>query len=114
MKEFILAIELENKYSKPEILEMYLNSIYYGNGAYGIESAAQTYFGLHAKDLALSEASFLAGIPQNPTLHDPLTVDGFASAKSRQADILKAMVTARYITQAEADAAAVKEPQAGD
>jgi membrane peptidoglycan carboxypeptidase len=112
LKEFILAVELENRYSKPRILEMYLNAIYYGNGAYGIESASQTYFGLHAKDLPLPEAAFLAGIPQNPTLHNPLTLDGFASAKARQGDILKAMVTAGYISQAEADTASLKELKA--
>jgi membrane peptidoglycan carboxypeptidase len=109
LKEFILAIELENRYSKPRILEMYLNSIYYGNGAYGIEAAAETYFGQHARELALPEASLLAGIPQNPTLHDPLTAEGFASARARQEDILKAMVTAHYIGQDEADAAALKD-----
>ena len=109
IKEFILAIQLENKYSKPRILEMYLNSIYYGNGAYGIEAASQTYFGMHAKDLPLPEAALLAGIPQNPTLHNPLTAEGFLSARSRQHDILKAMVTAGYITQADADAAYLKD-----
>ncbi|MFN2463797.1 MAG: transglycosylase domain-containing protein [Candidatus Dormibacteria bacterium] len=109
VKEFILAIELENHYTKPRILEMYLNSIYYGNGAYGIEAAASTYFGQHARDLALPEASFLAGIPQNPTLHDPLTDEGYLSARARQGDILKAMVTAKYITSAEADEALAKE-----
>ncbi|MEA2681828.1 MAG: hypothetical protein QOK05_156 [Chloroflexota bacterium] len=109
IKEFILAIELEGKYSKPRILEMYLNSIYYGNGAYGIEAASQTYFGLHAKDLEVAEASLIAGIPQNPTLHDPLTADGYISARARQRDILKAMVAAGYLTQRESDAAALKD-----
>jgi membrane peptidoglycan carboxypeptidase len=109
IKEFILAIQLENRYSKPRILEMYLNSIYYGNGAYGIEAASQTYFGLHARDLPLPEAALLAGVPQNPTLHDPFTVAGLASAKGRQHDILKAMVTSGYITQAEADDAYLKD-----
>ena len=113
VKEFILAIELENRYTKPRILEMYLNSIYYGNGAYGIEAAAQTYFGQHAKDLALPEASFLAGIPQNPTRHDPLTPEGYASARARQGDILNAMVTARYISRAQADAASLKDLKPG-
>jgi membrane peptidoglycan carboxypeptidase len=109
IKEFILAIQLENRYAKPRILEMYLNSIYYGNGAYGIEAASQTYFGLHAKDLPVPEAALLAGIPQNPTLHDPLTADGYLSARARQHDILKAMVTAGYLPQADADLAFVKD-----
>ncbi|HEV1998317.1 MAG TPA: transglycosylase domain-containing protein, partial [Candidatus Dormibacteraeota bacterium] len=109
IKEFILAIQLENRYSKPRILEMYLNSIYYGNGAYGIEAGSQAYFGLHARDLQLPEAAFLAGIPQNPTLHDPLRPRGLASARGRQHDILKAMVAAGYLTRAEADAAYLKD-----
>ncbi|MFN2465048.1 MAG: transglycosylase domain-containing protein, partial [Candidatus Dormibacteria bacterium] len=109
IKEFILAIELENKYTKPRILEMYLNSIYYGNGAYGIEAASQNYFGLHARDLPVAEATFLAGIPQNPSRHDPVTPAGFASATARQRDILKAMVAAGYLSQPEADTAAAKD-----
>lgn len=70
-KEIVLSMELERKYSKQEILRMYLNTIYYGEGAYGIESASQTYFHHPAKDLTLPESALLAGLPQSPSLYDP-------------------------------------------
>jgi 1A family penicillin-binding protein len=69
-REIILAAEITRRYSKDEILELYLNEIYYGNLAYGIEAAAETYFGKSAKDLTLGEASFLAGLPQSPAVYD--------------------------------------------
>ncbi len=69
-REIILATEITRRYSKDDILELYLNEIYYGNLAYGIEAAAETYFGKSAKDLTLSEASFLAGLPQSPAVYD--------------------------------------------
>src|SRR5690606_18592772 len=69
-REIILAAEITRRYSKDEILELYLNEIYYGNLAYGIEAAAETYFGKTAKDLTLAEASFLAGLPQSPATYD--------------------------------------------
>ncbi len=70
VKEAILAAELTRLYTKDEILELYLNEIYYGNLAYGIEAAAQTYFGVSAKNLTLAQASFLAGLPQLPGVYD--------------------------------------------
>ncbi len=69
-REIILATEITRRYSKDEILELYLNEIYYGNLAYGIEAAAETYFGKTANQLTLSEASFLAGLPQSPAVYD--------------------------------------------
>jgi penicillin-binding protein 1C len=72
-REIILAAEITRRYSKDEILELYLNEIYYGNLAYGIEAAAETYFGKTAKDLTLGEASFLAGLPQSPAVYDIYT-----------------------------------------
>src|SRR5207245_3825469 len=69
--ELVLAEEMERRYSKAQILELYLNSIPYGNGAYGVEAAAETYFQVHASDLTLAQASFLAGLPQAPTEYDP-------------------------------------------
>ncbi len=69
-REIILAAEITRRYSKDEILELYLNEIYYGNLAYGVEAAAETYFGKSAKDLTLGEASFLAGLPQSPAVYD--------------------------------------------
>ncbi|RJP49558.1 MAG: PBP1A family penicillin-binding protein [Anaerolineaceae bacterium] len=72
-REIILAAEITRRYSKDEILELYLNEIYYGNLAYGVEAAAETYFGKSAKDLTLGEASFLAGLPQSPAVYDIYT-----------------------------------------
>ncbi|MCA2000739.1 MAG: penicillin-binding protein, partial [Chloroflexi bacterium] len=69
-REIILAAEITRRYSKDEILELYLNEIYYGNLAYGVEAAAETYFGKTAKDLTLGEAAFLAGLPQSPAVYD--------------------------------------------
>jgi 1A family penicillin-binding protein len=72
-REIILAAEITRRYSKDEILELYLNEIYYGNLAYGVEAAAETYFGKTAKDLTLGEAAFLAGLPQSPAVYDIYT-----------------------------------------
>ncbi len=70
IREVILAAEITRRYSKDEILELYLNEIYYGNLAYGIEAAAETYFNKRAADLSLAEATFLAGLPQSPAVYD--------------------------------------------
>lgn len=72
-QEAILAAEITRRYSKDEILELYLNEIYYSNMAYGVEAAAQTYFGISAKNLDLAQSSFLAGIPQLPAVYDVYT-----------------------------------------
>ncbi|NWF63137.1 MAG: transglycosylase domain-containing protein [Chloroflexi bacterium] len=72
-REIILAAEITRRYSKDEILELYLNEIYYGNLAYGIEAASETYFNKTAKDLTLGEAAFLAGLPQSPAVYDIYT-----------------------------------------
>lgn len=72
-REIILAAEITRRYTKDEILELYLNEIYYGNLAYGAEAAAETYFGKSAKDLTLGEATFLAGLPQSPAVYDIYT-----------------------------------------
>jgi 1A family penicillin-binding protein len=102
-KEIVLAWLMDQKYSKDEILEMYLNEIYYGNLAYGVEAAAQTYFKKSAVDLTMGETSLLAGLPQSPVELDPYTnLDG---AKDRQWLILNLMVGDGYISQAEAEAA---------
>lgn len=109
IKEAILAVEINRQYSKQQILEIYLNQIYYGNLAYGIEAAAQTYFGKSAKNLTLAEASLLAGLPQSPATHDPYANP--EGARARQADVLRLMVKAGYITQTEADVALTTELQ---
>jgi membrane peptidoglycan carboxypeptidase len=91
IREALLAGELEGRFSKDQILETYLNSIFYGHQAYGIEAASETYFAKHASELNLSEASFLAGIPQAPSKYDPLTPEGLGLARQRQVDVLQAM-----------------------
>ncbi|GAB4273344.1 MAG: hypothetical protein Kow0080_20840 [Candidatus Promineifilaceae bacterium] len=100
VREIILAAELARTYEKDEILELYLNEIYYGNRAYGIEAAAQTYFGKSAADLTLAEASLLAGLPQAPALWDPYTAPD--KALGRQSEVLGRMVAEGYITPQEA------------
>jgi membrane peptidoglycan carboxypeptidase len=103
LKEAILAIELNRQYSKNQILEMYLNTIFYGSQTYGIEAAARSYFQTNAHDLSLAQAAMLAGLPQAPTQYNP--VINLKSAKQRQAQVLGAMVGEKYITAAQAEAA---------
>jgi 1A family penicillin-binding protein len=103
LDEAILAVEIEHQYSKRQILEAYLNRIYYGNQSYGVEAAAQTYFGKPAIQLSLAEASLLAGLPQAPSDLDPhANLDG---ARARQKLVLDAMARARYITANQAQTA---------
>ncbi|MWC31072.1 transglycosylase domain-containing protein [Paenibacillus sp. MMS18-CY102] len=103
LKEAIYTTQLEMHYSKDEILNMYLNQIYYGHGAYGIEAAAMQYFGKHASELDLAESALLAGIPKGPKYYSPY--NNMKNAKDRQLTILDAMATGGSITQAQADAA---------
>ncbi|WP_059171806.1 transglycosylase domain-containing protein [Bacillus sp. FJAT-27445] len=103
LREAIYAIRLEMNYSKEEILEGYLNTIYYGNRAYGIQAASQYYFGKNAADLSLAEASMLSGIPKGPAAFSPFA--SMERAKQRQGIILKAMVNNGYIKSAEAEMA---------
>ncbi|NHC38691.1 PBP1A family penicillin-binding protein [Bacillus sp. MM2020_1] len=106
LHEAFYTIRIEMNYSKKEILEGYLNTIYYGNGAYGVQAASQYYFGKDAKDLNLAEASMLAGIPKGPGIYSPLA--SMENAKQRQTIILKSMVTNHYIKNKEAIDAAMK------
>ena len=101
VKEALLSGEIEQRYSKDQILEAYLNEIFYGHQAYGIDAAAQTYFGIHAGDLDLNQASLLAGIPAQPSVLDPLTPAGLALCRERQKVVLQAMVNQGDITQAQ-------------
>ncbi|MFO7539894.1 MAG: transglycosylase domain-containing protein [Chloroflexota bacterium] len=96
-KEIVLAWMMNREYTKDEIMELYLNEIYYGNLAYGIEAAAGTYFGKTAADLTLAEASFLAGLPQSPVDLDPY--NNFEGAKERQWLVLNLMVSRGYATR---------------
>ena len=104
-RELVLSVELERQYTKDQILEMYLNTIFYGNQSFGVEAASQTYFGTSARRLDLAEASLLAGLPQRPTYLNPFLTEGFAHARARQRDVLDAMVRDSYVTAAAADKA---------
>ena len=129
LTEIVLAQELSEKYDKESILELYLNEIYYGNMAYGIEAAANAYFDTHANTLTLAQASMLAGLPQQPSVYDPTNYldggvlrglklgdnwlspdykfpNGTPVPKMRQAAVLTQMVEAGYVTEREARAAA--------
>jgi len=109
IKEAVLATEITRRYSQDAILEIYLNTIYYGNLAYGIEAAAETYFGKTAAELSLAEAALLAGLPQSPAIYDPFTNP--EAAKARQAVVLGLMAEEGYITPAQAEAARSEELQ---
>ncbi len=108
IKELILSIQVEQSYSKDQILEMYLNEIPYGGTAYGIEAAANLYFGKHAKDLDLAESSLLAGLPQRPSVYSPYGTHPELS-QVRQAEVLRRMVEDGYITKDQSEAAKAKE-----
>ena len=99
----VLALELNRRYSKDQILELYLNTIYYGSQSYGVEAAARSYFRGNAHDLTLAQAAILAGLPQAPTANNPVLHP--EAARMRQSEVLQAMVDQKYITRAEADAA---------
>lgn len=105
--EALLAIQLERKYSKKQILEMYLNQIYFGQGAYGIETAAKTYFGKPAAELDLAESAMLAGLPKAPNTYSPFV--NWEGAKKRQKIVLDRMVETGFIGQEEADKAAAEK-----
>ena len=102
-KEAVLALQVEKDFSKKQILEMYLNTAFYGNNAYGIKAAAQSYFHVDTSKLDLAQASMLAGIPQNPSYNNPLV--NWDGAKARQHQVLQAMVRNHDITQDQADQA---------
>jgi penicillin-binding protein 1A len=101
LKEVALAIELERNYSKNQILEMYFNQIYFGEGAYGVEAAAKTYFGKPLAELTLAECALLAGVPANPSLYSPRRQP--KAALARRAKVLRNMLVTRAITQVEFD-----------
>jgi penicillin-binding protein 1C len=101
IKEIFLAAELGRRFSKEEILELYLNQIYYGNLAYGVEAAAQTYFDKPASELNLAEASLLAGLPQAPVMWDPVL--NHEDALIRQQQVLGLMLEAGCIDTGRSD-----------
>ncbi|PIU78849.1 MAG: penicillin-binding protein [Candidatus Moranbacteria bacterium CG_4_10_14_3_um_filter_44_15] len=104
VKEVILSVELEQRFSKDEILEMYLNEIPYGSNAYGIQAAAQTFFGKDAKDLKLAESALLASLPKAPTYYSPYG-SHLDELKGRQEYVLDQMQKMGYITSNQAASA---------
>lgn len=106
IKEAILAIEIERRFSKDEILNLYLNMVYFGSGAYGAQAASEIYFGKPAKALNLAECAMLAGLPQAPSAHNPFT--DMPGAKARQKEVLERMVELHYITKEDAQLAYVQ------
>lgn len=105
-EELLLAIDIEANYSKDEILELYLNTIYYGSNYYGVGPAAEGYFGKKPADLQLPEAAMLAGLPNAPSLYSPY-VD-FIMAKKRQFVVIDAMVHCGYLDETVAESAKIK------
>ena len=103
VREAYIAIQMEKKYSKDQILMMYINTIYYGHAAYGIQAAAITYFNKDAKNLTLAEAALLAGLPQSPSYYDP--TENPEAAIQRRNTILDRMYSAGDITKEECEAA---------
>jgi len=99
LKEAVLAHELEQKWPKDQILTAYLNTIYFGNGAYGVERAARTYFGHSARKLTLPQAALLAGIPEDPSRYDPVAHPRTAAA--RRGTVLRLMLQQQIITPAQ-------------
>jgi penicillin-binding protein 1A len=97
LTEGCLAVQLDRSWSKDRILTTYLNDIYFGQEAYGIEAAAEAYFGVHAKDLTLEQAALIAGLPQAPSAYDPLNRPDAATA--RRAEVLRAMLQAGDISR---------------
>ena len=100
IREALLSIQIEKNYSKKQILEMYLNDIYYGEGAYGVESASRSYFGKHLADLSLPECAMLAGLPKSPNHFDPYKFP--LEALKRRNLVLDRMSANNYITEQDA------------
>ena len=100
LKEAVLAVELERRYSKDRLLEMYLNQIYFGHGAFGVEAAARTFFGKSVKDLSIPESALLAGLPKAPSTYSPFEHPD--AAKRRRAIVLARMVDVNVLKDAEA------------
>ena len=96
----MLALEIEHKYTKKEILEMYMNQIYFGQGAYGIQTAAKTYFDRDVNDLTLAQCAMLAGLPKSPNYYSPF--NNLEEAKSRKNVVLDQMVKYGYISSDQA------------
>ena len=106
-QEMLVALQIESRYSKEEILEAYVNQIAFGVGTYGIEQAARTFFGVPASELSLSQAALLAGLPKSPTRYNPFR--HYERARSRQRIVLGRMVAVGYVSGEKADLAGHEE-----
>lgn len=111
-QEAWLAINVEQHFSKSQILDFYINKVNMGNGIYGMQTAAQYYYGKDLNDLDLSQLALLAGMPQSPTYYNPL-VSNTKYATQRRNEVLNAMVRSNYITQSQANQAASESVTAG-
>ncbi|MBQ7497220.1 MAG: transglycosylase domain-containing protein, partial [Selenomonas sp.] len=100
VQEVFLALQLERQYTKQEILELYLNQIYFGQGAYGVQAAAKTYFGKNVEDLDLNECAMLAGIPKSPNYYSPTS--NLQAAEERKSVVLDQMEKYGYINASQA------------
>jgi len=112
VNEWILALQIERYYTKNQIMELYVNHMFLGANAYGMEAGAETYFGKQAKDLTLAEAATLAGIPKAPSEYSPTANP--AKAKERRDLVLELMAKNGFVSQGEADAAKTKPIQLAD
>ncbi len=106
LKELMIALQLEINYTKSEMLTFYFNQIYFGSGAYGLEAAAQVYFGKHAAELTLAECAVIGALPRGPSIYSPY--NDMAKARARRAWVLGRMVEEGFITEAQRAAAAVE------
>ena len=101
LRELLFAAQLEHHFTKDEILELYLNKVYFGDGLYGAEAASRGYFGKKASELSLGEAALLAGLLKAPSSYDPSQAP--QKAEARQTVVLKAMLESKAITREEYD-----------
>lgn len=108
VQEVFLALQIERQYTKQEILELYLNQIYFGQGAYGVQAAAKTYFGKNVEDLDLNECAMLAGIPKSPNYYSPF--NNFNAAQERKEVVLDQMEKYGYINHATARKTTEEKP----
>lgn len=103
IREAVLAYKIDKFLSKDEILELYLNQVYFGAGAYGVEAAARTFFGKHVQELSIAEAALIAGLPKAPSKYNPY--ENFDEAKRRQLFVIQRMEEEKFISKKEAEAA---------
>ena len=108
IREALIALRIEQIYSKKEILQLYLNNVYYGSGAYGVQAASRTYFGKSADKLTLAEAALLAGLPQRPSRFTPF--DHLKAALKRRDEVLTAMQTYGYLSATACEEAKAETP----